>query len=224
MLEFFPVSFRDKFIYQHNKVVICRNIVSRSISQFYSCRHCKLYEMELITSHRNIWLLYLCCVYSLVAFSTACDFDSECNDGFFNHDKVCCHGTCISEDSTCISGAAIAGIVIGCLIIGGVVISCCLCFCCACGPFQNRSQGTVIRYGGHATQTTTTGVSSYQPASVQTGYGSSYPQPTQYPSAATVQGSAVPYPPQPNAAYPSTAPPAYDVATKPPPYNPGYPQ
>ena len=193
--------------------------------------------MELITSRRNIWLLYFGFVYSLVAFTTACDFDVDCNV-VFNSEK-CCHGTCISKDSACISGAAIAGIVIGCLIIGGVIISCCLCFCCACGPFQNRSQGTVIRYGaGHATQTTTTGVSTYQAANVQTGYGGSYPQSTaQYPndgkypqpmSAApypsAVQGSAVPYPPQANATYPPTAPPAYDDASKPPPYNPGYPQ
>ena len=194
--------------------------------------------MEWITSRRNIWLLCFCFVYSLVAFSTACDFDSDCNYSYSYDVEKCCHGTCISKDSTCISGAAIAGIVIGCLIIGGVIISCCLCFCCACGPFQNRSQGTVIRYGGHATQTTTTGVSTYQAANVQTGYGGSYPQPTAqysndgkyqrpmpaapYPSA--VQGSAVPYPPQANTAYPPTAPPAYDDGSKPPPYNPGYPQ
>ena len=179
--------------------------------------------MELITSRRNIWLLYFGFVYSLVAFSTACDFDSDCNE-FYSTDEKCCHGTCISKDSACISGAAIAGIVIGCLIIGGVIISCCLCFCCACGPFQNRSQGTVIRYGGHATQTTTTGVSTYQTANVQTGYGGSYTQPmSAEPYSSGVQGNAVSYPPQANTAYPSTAPPAYDDASRPPPYNPGYP-
>ena len=191
--------------------------------------------MKLITRYQNIWLVYLCCVYSLVALSTACDTDHDCNFGLYDTEK-CCHGTCIAKDSACISGAAIAGIVIGCLIIGGIIISCCLCFCCACGPFQNRSQGTAIRYGGgQATQTTTTGVSSYQPASVQAGYGASYPQPTavaQYPQPtpaaapypSAVQGNAAPYPSQPNAAYPSAAPPTYDEASKPPPYNPGYPQ
>ena len=189
--------------------------------------------MKLITRYQNIWLVYLCCVYSFVALSTACDTDHDCDFGYDT--EKCCHGTCITKDSACISGAAIAGIVIGCLIVGGIIISCCLCFCCACGPFQNRSQGTVIRYGGgQAAQTTTTGVSSYQPASVQAGYGASYPQPTgvaqytqptpaaPYPSA--VQGNAAPYPSQPNAAYPSAAPPTYDEASKPPPYNPGYPQ
>lgn len=190
--------------------------------------------MKLVTGYRNIWLVYLCCIYSWVALSTACDGDYDCNIGsFYGNGEKCCHGTCISEDSTCISGAAIAGIVIGCLIIGGIIISCCLCFCCACGPFQNRSQGTVIRYGGHAAQTTTTGVSSYPTASVQAGYGASYPQPAgvaQYPQSgaapypSAVQGSVAPYPSQANTGYPSTAPPTYDEASNPPPYNPGYPQ
>ncbi|XP_028404647.1 protein shisa-5-like [Dendronephthya gigantea] len=195
--------------------------------------------MKLFTRYRNLWLVYLCFVY-FVTLATACDTDSDCNIVRFPHDEEdkCCHGTCISKESSCISGAAIAGIVIGCLIIGGIVISCCLCFCCACGPFQNRSQGTVIRYGGRATQTTTTGVSSYPTASVQAGYpqpvgvtqypnatssDEKYPQPGTYPSA--VQGaSAAPYPPQPNSAYPPAAPPTYDEASNPPPYNPGYPQ
>ena len=196
--------------------------------------------MKLLARNRNIWVPYLCCIYSLLSLSTACETDFDCyNSPFYDDDdEKCCHGTCISKDSTCISGAAIAGIVIGCLIIGGIIISCCLCFCCACGPFQSRSQGTVIRYGGQATQTTTTAVSSYQPATVQAGYGSSYPQPTgvtqypndgKYPQPGTApypsshQGNAVQYPPQPNV-YPSTAPPTYGEASNPPPYSPGYPQ
>ena len=192
--------------------------------------------MKLVTNCRNIWIFYICCITSLIGLCTACDTDFDCNLYYVTrHDEKCCHGTCISKDSPCISGAAIAGIVIGCLIIGGIIISCCLCFCCACGPFQNRSQGTVIRYGGHATQTTTTGVSSYPTVSVQAGYGASYPQPTgavQYPNdgnypqpgIAPYQGNTAPYPSQPNAAFPSTGPPPYDEASKPPPYNPGYPQ
>ena len=189
--------------------------------------------MNMVASYRSIWLFYICCFYQLIALCTACDHDYDCNIGITYNEK-CCHGTCISKDSACISGAAIAGIVIGCLIIGGIIISCCLCFCCACGPFQNRSQGTVIRYGGHATQTTTTGVSSYPTASVQAGYGAPYSQPAsavQYPGdasypqqgTAAYQGNTAPYP-QPNAAFPSTGPPPYDEASKPPPYNPGYPQ
>lgn len=193
--------------------------------------------MKLFTRYRNFRLVCLCFVY-FVTLSSACDTENDCRSVFDSQGEKCCHGTCISKDSSCISGAAIAGIVIGCLIIGGIIISCCLCFCCACGPFQNRSQGTVIRYGGRATQTTTTGVSSYPTASVQAGYpqpvgvaqypnttssDEKYPQPVAYPSA--VQGnSAAPYPPQPNAAYPPTAPPTYDEASNPPPYNPGYPQ
>lgn len=189
--------------------------------------------MKMAARYRNTWLIYLYCFCSLYALSTACDTDHDCNE-YFDGER-CCHGTCISKDSSCISGAAIAGIVIGCLIIGGIIISCCLCFCCACGPFQNRSQGTVIRYGGHVTQTTTTGISSYPTTNVQAGYGASYPQPSGVAHVANTvshqgkypQPGAAPYPSAVNGnspAYPPTAPPSYDEANNPPPYNPGYPE
>lgn len=196
--------------------------------------------MKLVTGYQGIWLVCSCWIFTCIALSGACDTDSDCRYGYRNDEK-CCHGTCISKKSVCISGAAIAGIVVGCLIIGGIIISCCLCFCCACGPFQRRSQGTVIRYGGQATQTTTTGVSTHHnlSANVQTGYGASYPQPVsmaQYTSDGKYhQTGAAPYPstaqsnptPYPATAYPPAAPPSYDEANNsvnPPPYNPGYPQ
>lgn len=197
--------------------------------------------MKRIANCRNA-LKFIFVLCSLFTWTTACNFDSDCSSFF---DEKCCHGTCIDNDATCISGGAIAGIVIGCLIIGGTVISCCLCFCCACGPFQNRSQGTVIRYGGAGarTQTTTTGTS-YPTSNVQAGYGTSYPQPApvNYPNTVQSQGKypqsgPVPYPSavQGQAPYvgplaggavyppPSSAPPSYDEASVPPPYNPVYP-
>ena len=191
-------------------------------------------EMKRVPTRENIFTLILV-LCSLLSWSIACEHDGDCV-GLYLYDK-CCHGTCIDEDASCISGGAIAGIVIGCLIIGGVILSFCLCFCCACGPFQNRNmQRTVIRYG-QGVQTTTTGVNSHSTGNVQATYGVSYPQPgpvqypvhgqTQYqgsvpahfpssaPGVAPHTGAAL-YPPQ-------VPPPSYDEASKPP-YNPVYPQ
>lgn len=189
--------------------------------------------MKRVTTLGNTFtlLLVFCCSFS---WSIACIQESDCFVPLYNIYEKCCHGTCIAEDATCISGGAIAGIVIGCLIIGGVVLSFCLCFCCACGPFQNRNRGTVIQYGqGAQTATTTTGVTSHS-----TQYGASYPQPAPtpypvqgqaqyqtsglapYPSAApglNPQAGGMQYPP------PQVAPPSYTEASKPPPYNPVYP-
>ena len=190
-------------------------------------------KMKRVPIRENTFILILV-LCSLLSLSIACERDLECS--FISNDK-CCHGTCIDEDASCISGGAIAGIVIGCLIVGGVILSFCLCFCCACGPFQNRNQGTVIRYG-QGVQTTTTGVNSHSTANVQATYGASYPQPgpvqypvhgqTQYQSSvpAHFPSSAPGVAPHTGAALypPHVPPPSYDEASKPPPYNPVYPQ
>lgn len=189
-------------------------------------------EMKRVTTSENTFtlILVLCCLF---AWSISCEQDWDCTVGNHSNDK-CCHGTCINEDASCITGGAIAGIVIGCLIIGGVILSFCLCFCCACGPFQNRNQGTVIQYG-QGVQTTTTGVNSHSTANVQATYGASYPQsgPVPYPVHGQTQyQSSVPahFPSAAPGVAPHTSggalypPPSYDEASKPPPYNPLYPQ